>query len=627
MSAAATLTLSLMGATYWLTRPPPPKPAPPPTSVLVTDFVDRTNTPVFKGTLESALVQGMEGAAFITAYPRSTAHQIVDEQIKQGAPLDVPAARLVAAREGIKIVLSGTVERDGGGYSVKVDAIDPAVDKVLSSAIANAPSQDRVLAAVGTAAAKLRGALGDTAPESARMAATETVTASSLEALQAYVRAQELQAGHKNQEALDAYRQAISLDPNFGRAYAGMANVYANLKDQPNAKAAYDKALKLVDRMSDREKYRTLGTYYLNIAGNYEKAIENYETLVGLFPADDAAHANLSVAYLNVGNLQGAIKEVREVLKLNPRSAVDRYNYAMYSLYAYELDTAATEGIRVMKEAPDYEIAALPVALSRLLRIDYEGTLQAYAEMAKKSAFGASLAHIGQADLEMFRGRYPAAVKLLQQYVAADEKAGNTTLLGAQYAAAAQAYMAIGQKPRAIAAAQKAARLSSVESVLVLAALTLIDGGRVDEAEKIAVQLENALQKTTIAYARLIRATISMRAGRYAEAIDHFRESIKQRDTWLARFLLGRLYAESEHYPEAMAELELCMKRRGEAADMFFYDTPTSRYLPPAYYWLGRVQQALGASDAKKNLEMFVSIRQQSDPRDPLVEDARKRLK
>jgi len=48
--------------------------------------------------------------------------------------------------------------------------------------------------------------------------------------------------------------------------------------------------LKYLDRMTERERYRTLGTYYHQVARNYESAIENYETLVERFPADDGGH-------------------------------------------------------------------------------------------------------------------------------------------------------------------------------------------------------------------------------------------------------------------------------------------------------------------------------------------------
>ena len=132
----------------------------------------------------------------------------------------------------------------------------------------------------------------------ARLAAAETVTAGSLDAMRAYARAQELSLTSKFQEALAEYQRAVELDPGFGRAYAGMAGVYANYFKQPEkAEASYQTALKHIDRMTEREKYRTLGTYYLDIARNYEKAIENYETLVKLYPADDGGHGNLALAY------------------------------------------------------------------------------------------------------------------------------------------------------------------------------------------------------------------------------------------------------------------------------------------------------------------------------------------
>jgi tetratricopeptide (TPR) repeat protein len=134
------------------------------------------------------------------------------------------------------------------------------------------------------------------------------------------------------------------------------------------------------------------------------------------------------------------------------------------------------------------------------------------------------------------------------------------------------------------------------------------------------------LQSHTTAYARLIRAEIRSHEERYSEAIELFRDSIRGRDTWFARFLLGKLYVETEHFPEAMAELDLCLKRRGETTDVFFYDTPTLRYLPPAYYWLARAQEKMGVADARANYERFLALRGDADTPDPLAADARRRV-
>jgi tetratricopeptide (TPR) repeat protein len=190
----------------------------------------------------------------------------------------------------------------------------------------------------------------------------------------------------------------------------------------------------------------------------------------------------------------------------------------------------------------------------------------------------------------------------------------------------AQAALALGQKARAADAASKAAAAATDESVLFPAALVLIEAGRDAEAKKIAQTLENALQAQTTAYARIITAQIAARDGRVAEATEALRDSIRRHDTWFARYLLGRVYMDAAHFPEAMAEFDLAMKRRGEATDAFFSDVPTLRYLPALYYWLARAQEAVGVSEARRNYEQYVLLRGDADPPDPLATDARARL-
>ena len=65
-------------------------------------------------------------------------------------------------------------------------------------------------------------------------------------------------------------------------------------------------------------------------------------------------------------------------------------------------------------------------------------------------------------------------------------------------------------------------------------------------------------------------------------------------DPWLARFDLGVFFVEAGRYAEALSELELCEKRKGEATALFLDDIPTYRYLAPLPYWLGRAQEGMG---------------------------------
>jgi serine/threonine protein kinase/tetratricopeptide (TPR) repeat protein len=618
-----TLALLLIGAGWWYTLRSIPEKQHQPVSLLIADFQNRTQDPSLDGSLEPALGLSIEGASFITTYRRDQARDLA-VQIKAGTRLDDAAALLVARREGIKVVLTGVVEPKGSGYTITVRAIDTANAQPLGSATGSAAGKEDLLKALGPITARIRAVLGDKTPDSEKLAESETVTASSFEALRAYERGQDLARGNKLEDALAAYRQAIALDPGMGRAYAGMAVVYDDLKDETKTKTAYEEALKRVDRMTEREKYRTLGTYYLLVARNYDKAIENYETLLQRYPADSAAHGNLGMAYMLTGDPERAVKEAREVLKIYPKNLKQRRNLALYLMYSGDFKSAIDEGSHTIAETPAYAIGYLPVALSMLASGDLDGAVKTYDSLEASGPLGAQLALLGRTDMAMYRGRYTDA----QQLVAGASQANwrNAAEFAQVLVADAQIALALGQKGRAAEAAAKAVASSTHESVLFPAALVLIDTGRVADARRVAQTLDGMLQAQTSAYARVIGAEIAAQDGRYSDAIEELRESIKRHDTWFARMLLGRVYVDAKHFPEAMSEFELALKRRGEATDAFFSDQPTLRYLPPVYYWLARSQEAMGVGDARKNYEQYVSLRGDAGPADPLVADARARL-
>jgi tetratricopeptide (TPR) repeat protein len=155
----------------------------------------------------------------------------------------------------------------------------------------------------------------------------------------------------------------------------------------------------------------------------------------------------------------------------------------------------------------------------------------------------------------------------------------------------------------------------------------LLRAGQEEQALRVAADLEKMLQRQTTAYAGLIRGEIALEHGRLAEAIETIREAQKRHNSWFSRFLLGKAYVEAGHFAEAVAELDLCLKRRGEITDVFLYDAPTLRYLPATYYWMARSQEGLGsAPEAKKLYEQFLSLRSDPDPPDPLAADARRRI-
>jgi tetratricopeptide (TPR) repeat protein/tRNA A-37 threonylcarbamoyl transferase component Bud32 len=627
LAAAAALLVVLVGGTWWLASLRGPVGESEPISVLVADFLNETGDAAFDGALEQTLAISMEGASFISAFPSANARKIA-EQLQPGSVLDENMARLVSRREGVSVILLGSITGDEGGYTVSVKAIDPGVDagegRPLASARASADDKDGVLAAVAKAAAELRGDLGDSTPKSDRLAAAETFTTASLDAMRAYAKGQDFSAQGNFEDALISYETAVDYDPEFGRAYAGMGVVYGNLRQEEQAEASYQKALQHLDRMSERERYRTLGGYYLLVSHNYEKAIENYETLVELFPADGGGHTNLAFAYLSTREFDKAVASGGVAVTLEPNSVIKRMNYAMYAMYAGDFATAIEESKVVLEKNPAFGYAKFTLGRSAMAASDVDVARDAFETLGSDGGMGSSLAPMGTADLEMVLGRDNAAVEVLEPAI---EASANPFEKAAMLVAMAEADLARGESDQARDAASAAVELSKHDSVLYLAARVLLHAGDPDGMNEIEVQLDDKLQSQTTALAGLLRGERALAEGFLPAAIREFRQAWQEYDFWFAHYLMGRAYFEAGHYPEALDEFDLCVRRKGEISDVFLVDSATLRHFPPALYWLGRTQEAMGSRDSAVELfGQYLDLRKDADTPDPLAEDAKARI-
>ena len=249
--------------------------------------------------------------------------------------------------------------------------------------------------------------------------------------------------------------------------------------------------------MTEREKYRSRGVYFFGVVRNYKEAIKTYEKLVELYPADNTGYANLALAHIYDRNIPKAMEMGRKAIDIYPRDILQRTNYATYSMYGGEFPTAVAEAQRVLKENPKYEWANLTLALSTLAQGDEAGARAAYTQLAGVSSMGASLANLGQADLEMSYGRSGRALEILNAGIARDEKEKDPSSLGLKLVAAAEAHLARGNKSAAASAAERATRVSDHEAVLVPAAHVLIQVGKTDRAMELARGLEQRFRPTS----------------------------------------------------------------------------------------------------------------------------------
>ena len=629
MTTAAVATMAVTGALGYsiylnITEIPPVELEP--ISVLIADFDNRTGNPLFDGLLEQALNIGIEVAPHVTSYQRTSALALAERLQPGFESLDAAAARLVAVREGINLVLAGSIDPDGSGFDLALQAIDPVTGEEVFDVSSGAKSPDAVLAAVGLLSEEVREELGDEISKGGEEATAETFTAASLEAAGAYTTAIQLAYDGKHEEAVMLYRQATEMDPNFGRAFSSWALSEFKLGRTEEAAELWQKALSLMETMTERERLRTLGLYYASVTRNYENAVESFSELVEKYPADAAGHNNLAVAAFLSLDFHTASVEGRRIMEIYPNSQLYRSNFALYSMYSGDFESAAAEAQALIDDQPEYGTSYLPLAIAHIASGDLDAAREAYRGMAaaETSEHRDSLATLGLADISSYVGDFDDARRLLTDGIEKDIAAENSSAAAVKYVALAQTHIADGNFSPAIAAAQQALELSARESIAITAAKVLVDAGEMDAAAEIAAGLTAKLQSQSRSYGLMIQASIARIEGNYVEAVDLLRSAIDLADLWLVRFELGRAYLDAGYFAEALDQFLACEERLGEATAAFLDDTPSFRYLATLPYWTARAQERLGMqTSANQGYEIFLTLRPSGGP---LADDARQRM-
>lgn len=178
---------------------------------------------------------------------------------------------------------------------------------------------------------------------------------------------------------------------------------------------------------------------------------------------------------------------------------------------------------------------------------------------------------------------------------------------------------------QSVDAATRALDTDRSPAVSFAAAHALIAAGQDGRAEAAARELAASLEPEPQAYAKLLEGEAQLARHNPHGAVPLFQDAGKLVDMWLAHLDLARAYVEAGAFPEASSEIDICVRRRGEATAVFFDDLPSYRYFPPVYYYMGRVLEGLKSGGALQSYQKFLAIKARADEGDPLVADARQR--
>ena len=472
--AAAAALLALSGYIWWSTRPPVVH---DPVSVVIADFQNNTKDPAFDGTLEPMLKRALEaGASFISAFDRDGIRRVVGAQLPER--LDAAAARAIAVKQGLGVVLAGSIEPDGSGYSLSVDATRAVTGEVITRSQARATSKDQVLSVATRLITRVRSALGDEASSSAQLFAMASLSATSLDVVAHWVAGRDAASRNNYEEALKRYSKAVELDPKFGLGWAGLANVSANRSNQADAEKYIKEAVRHVGSMTERERYTARGGFF-RLTGDYRQCVREYSELLASYPADVAAHNNLAICLANLREFAKASDEVRKVVAILPNRALYRVNLASFANFSSDFRTGEQEARKVGETDVN---AMISLAFSQLGQGQMAQAAKTYETVQKISNYGASLGTSGLADLASIEGRFSEAVKILEQGVAQDLTFKRADWAAAKLAAIAHTELRRGQPRAAIAAGEQALKNDDGLNIRFMVARAFVEAGEVGQS-------------------------------------------------------------------------------------------------------------------------------------------------
>ncbi len=522
LTAAVLLIAALVaGGLYWRSHRAP-KLGDEDTLVLA-DFNNTTGDAVFDDTLKQALSVQLGQSPFLNILSDARIRATLRLMAKPpNTKLTTDVVRDLCQRAEAKAYVAGAIASLGSQYVIGLDAVNCKSGDLLAQEQVTAADKEHVLKALGDATTRLRRKLGESLSTVEKFdTPMDQATTPSLEALKALSEGRRTLQEQGSSAAIPFFNRAIELDPNFAAAYTALGISYSNLREPGLASQNLQKAYDLRDRVSERERYRIAGTYYLLVTGELEKAIQSYEMWAKTYPRNGEPYGNLGVDYSYLGQYEKAVAASLEDLRLNPGSAAAFTNLVGYYTAMGHLDDAKTK----YKEAQDHKVNNPFLHGNRygvaFLENDV-AEMKRQVEAASGKPGGDILLSFAS-DTEAFYGHLNNARELSKHAVEAAHRNDSAETAAAWQMNSALREAEFGDVARCRQEIASALAIAPTRDVKILAALALARIGDTERAKRMADELAEQYPLNTVVnhyWLPTIYASIEIKHGNPAKAID-----------------------------------------------------------------------------------------------------------
>ena len=460
-------------------------------SIVLADFANSTGDAVFDDALETGLRVSLRQSPFLNMLSDSEVAKTLQLMTRSpGTKLNSDVAGELCQRTGSKAYVAGAIGSLGTEYVLGLKAVNCQSGDILAQEQVTAASKEKVLDALGAAASKLRSELGESLATGQKFdVPLQQATTPSLEALKSLSLGRKAANEKGDEAALPYHRRAIELDPNFAMAYNALGADYSNLGQLERANEYYSKAFQLRDRASEREKLAITADFYLNVAGELNKAAQTYQEEIESYPRSSVAYGDLGVVFALQGQYQKATEATKQLIRLAPDQVSSYVNLADYALALQHFDE--TRQI-IHDQGPKLDDFAFHDALYALAFLGADSAAMAeqqqwFAGKPEAENYGLSLA----SDTEAFAGHLGKARELTKRAVDSAVRVDSKETGAIFQDNAALREAAYGNPAEARRLAADALKLAPAsQGVKSEAALAFAMAGDTSRAESLAEDLE-----------------------------------------------------------------------------------------------------------------------------------------
>ena len=626
----ATLVIVVAGVASWLYFARRAQALTDKDTIVLAEFANATGDLVFDGTLRQGLSAQLDQSPFLSLISdERIAHTLMLMAKPKDAQLTPDVARDVCQRTASAATIEGSISSLGSQYVLTLKAVNCRNGDLLAQEQVTAGGKEQVLNALGDAATKLRGKMGESLASVRKYnAPPENVTTPSLEALQAYTLGkQTMDVANDYAAAIPLFERAVSLDPNFAMAYLRLAQSYQPLSENDRCAENVRKAYALRERVSESEKLGISSFYDLVVTGNLEAARTSFQAWAQTYPRDEDPQVYLWFTYSSMGDYPKANAAALQALQLNPGSGNNYANLAYTYQWIDQLDQAKA----TVRESRAHNIDSpwLPLVLYvvNFLQRDAAEMQQQVATATGKPGVDDQILFL-ESETAASYGEFAKSRELTRRAADSAQRA-NEKEAAAEYKSHSAVREALaGDMPSAKRDAQASLALAAGRQVEGFSAIALGLAGDSAQAERLAADLGKRFSEDTVVkfnYLPMIRAATALHSGAGKRAIDALSASapyeLGETNTSFTFalypvYLRGEAYLADKQGAAAGNEFQKILDHAGLVGN-----APLAAL---AHLGLGRAY-ALAGDSAKSNTayQDFFALWKDADPDIPILKEAK----